>query len=403
MQKTVAGVLLAGGLSRRMGGAEKALMMLAGRPLIAHAARRLAPQVASLILNANGDPARFAALALPVVPDETADRPGPLAGVRAALRWFANDAPPIPFVVSLPADTPFLPPDLVSRLRGGLAAAPGAPVAVAQSRGRRHPVIALWTLEAADAIAAALARGERKAEAMIDRLRAVAVPFPDLEIAGRAVDPFFNINTPDDLAIAEQILAAKALSPLSEEGRGEGASPAPFVVGVAGWKNSGKTTLVTRLVAELVRRGYRVSTIKHSHHDITCEADGTDSARHKEAGAQAVVVISPAGWARIGEGEALALNPEPEPPLSDVIARLPPTDIVLVEGLKRAPIPKIEVRRSAQGIGPPLAAEDPLVFAIAADHLVSDANVPAFSLDDVDGVTHALLARAGLTKRAVQA
>lgn len=207
MLETVSGVLLAGGLSRRMGGTEKALMTLGRQPLVAHAAARLAAQASSLILNANGDPARFAAWPLIVVPDETPDRPGPLAGVLTALRWFARHDPNVTAVVSLPADTPFAPPDLVARLRDGLAAAHDTPVAVAQSRGRRHPVIALWRLAAEPEIAAALERGERRAEAMIDRLRAAVVPFPDLDIAGQPVDPFFNINTPEDLVAAERILA----------------------------------------------------------------------------------------------------------------------------------------------------------------------------------------------------
>lgn len=202
----VAGVLLAGGMSRRMGGVEKALMALGGKPLVVHAADRMAPQVASLILNANGDPARFACLPLEIVPDPTTDRPGPLAGILGALDWFAENAPEVAAVASVPADTPFVPDDLVARLREGLASQSGTPVAVAQSRGRRHPVIGLWTRGAASEIRAALERGERKAEAMIDRLGAVAVPFSDLDIAGHAVDPFFNINTPDDFSTAQAIL-----------------------------------------------------------------------------------------------------------------------------------------------------------------------------------------------------
>lgn len=207
MKASVSGVVLAGGMSRRMGGPEKALMTLAGAPLVAHAVRGLAPQVASLILNANGDPARFAALGLTVVPDETGDRPGPLAGVLTALHWFARHDPKATAVMSLPADTPLVPPDLVARLSGALAASSGASAAVAESRGRRHPVIALWKLGAAAEIEAALARGERKAHAMIDRLGAVSVPFADLDIAGRAIDPFFNVNTPEDLAAAEDALS----------------------------------------------------------------------------------------------------------------------------------------------------------------------------------------------------
>lgn len=399
----VSGVVLAGGMSRRMGGPEKALMTLAGAPLVAHAVRGLAPQVASLILNANGDPARFAALALTVVPDETADRPGPLAGILTALHWFARHAPEAAAVVSLPADTPLVPHDLVARLRDGLAASPGASVAVAESRGRRHPVIALWTFRAANEIEAALARGERTAHAMIDRLGAVSVPFPDLDIAGRAIDPFFNVNTPEDLAAAEEILSGFPPPLWAREGgiaeRQPSGFPQPFIVGIAGWKNSGKTTLVTRLVAELATRGYRVSTVKSSHHVITSEVEGSDSDRHRKAGAREVALISPAGWALIGNVAKFTVNPPPAPPLEDIVARLAPTDIVLVEGVKHAPIPKIEVRRKAQGPGPPLAPSDPRVFAVAADHDVEGANVSVLSLDDLEGITHAVLAKGRLPDR----
>lgn len=203
MSGDIAGVLLAGGLSRRMGGGDKALMMLAGRPLIQHAAARLAPQVGALILNANGDPARFASLGLPVVSDESADFPGPLAGVLAALHWVARELPAARGVVSVSADAPFVPMDLVRCLGEGIGEARAA---VAQSRGRRHHVIGLWRLDVADDIAAALARGERKVEAMVDRLGAVTVPFDDAVIGGEAVDPFFNVNTPEDLAFAEAVL-----------------------------------------------------------------------------------------------------------------------------------------------------------------------------------------------------
>lgn len=210
MSESVAGVLLAGGQSRRMGGGDKALLMLAGRPLLKHVADRLVPQVETLIVSANGDPVRFAALGLPVLADETSDFPGPLAGVLAALAWMERVGVGPRLLVSLPADAPFIPRDLVARLRAALEGGASRYAAVAQSRGRRHPVISLWTLAAAAEIRAALARGERKVEAMIDRLDAVVVPFPDFEIDGRGVDPFFNVNTPEDLALAEEIWSGAA-------------------------------------------------------------------------------------------------------------------------------------------------------------------------------------------------
>lgn len=173
----------------------------------------------------------------------------------------------------------------------------------------------------------------------------------------------------------------------------------PFIVGVAGWKNAGKTTLVTRLVAELTRRGYRVSTVKHSHHPILAEQEGTDSARHRAAGALSVAVVSPAGWAIVRELGPLALNPNPEPSLADVVARLDGADIVVVEGMKRAAVPKIEVRRAAQGKVTPLAPDDANVFAIAADHDAGTAATPVYALDDIAALADALLHRANLPAR----
>lgn len=175
---------------------------------------------------------------------------------------------------------------------------------------------------------------------------------------------------------------------------------APFVVGVAGWKNAGKTTLVTRLVAELTNRGYRVATIKHSHHPIDIERDGTDSARHREAGALGVAVLSPAGWGIVGPTREITRDPDPAPPLAAVVARLAPADIVIVEGWKSAAIPKIEVRRDGQGPGAPLAADDEKVFAIATDCAVrDDTTTPVYASDDVKGLTDTLLRQGDLAMR----
>lgn len=388
--RETAGVLLAGGLGRRMGGVDKALVSLSGRTLAAHAVSRLSPQVGTLILNANGDPARFAHLGLPVVADETADFAGPLAGVLAALHWFAREKPEVRAVLSASVDVPFLPSDLASRLHRALQENSSALVAAAQSREQRHHVIALWRIEAAAEIEAALAQGLRKAETVVDRLRAVAVPFADFEINGRAIDPFFNVNTPEDLALAETMLAEAPL-PSPED------AASPFVIGVAGWKNSGKTTLVTKLVTEIVRRGYRVATIKHSHHDIEQETAGTDSARHRSAGAERVALVSPQRWTVIRDASPLAWREQPDPPLAAIVAALAPADFVIVEGMKRAPIPKIEVRRTGQSEGPRLAATDPLVIAVATDALDEASDIPSFALDDATGLADMIIAMAKRT------
>jgi molybdopterin-guanine dinucleotide biosynthesis protein A len=189
-------MILAGGQSRRMGGGDKCLLPLNGRPLLAHVVGRIAPQVAALALNANGDATRFAGFGLPVVADDAADFAGPLAGILAALDWAAQNQPTVPAVLTVPADTPFLPRDLLARL-----AAKGAP-AVARSAGRIHPVVGLWPLSMRDRLRSALREeGLRKAEDWTTRLAPAVVDFD----AG-PVDPFFNINTPEDLARAAALL-----------------------------------------------------------------------------------------------------------------------------------------------------------------------------------------------------
>src|SRR5262245_28932914 len=174
-------------------------------------------------------------------------------------------------------------------------------------------------------------------------------------------------------------------------GRTSGSGGSPPVIGVAGWKNSGKTTLVTRLIADLVGRGLKVATVKHAHHDFQIDDAETDSARHRRAGAAQVAIVSPKRWAVVRE-----LGGAPEPSLDDMIGRLEPCDLVIVEGYKAAPIPKIEVRRLAGARGVALAATDPNVIAIAADHACEGAGRPVFALDDAPGIVDFLVRTLGI-------
>jgi len=191
-----AGVILAGGLSRRMGGGDKCLLPLGDRPVLAHVIERLRPQVTALALNANGDATRFAPFGLEVLADDAGDFAGPLAGILAALDWAKRAQPSVTAVLTVPADTPFFPRDLVARL-----AAAGAP-ALAKSGGQTHPVIGLWPVKLAEELRTALRReGLRKVGAWSGRLDPAIV---DFEIG--AIDPFFNINTPEDLVRAEALL-----------------------------------------------------------------------------------------------------------------------------------------------------------------------------------------------------
>jgi len=169
----------------------------------------------------------------------------------------------------------------------------------------------------------------------------------------------------------------------------------PRIFGIAGWKNSGKTVLAVRLVTELTRRGYRVSTIKHAHHDFDIDKVGADSFRHREAGAHEVTIVSGTRYAIMHE-----LRGAPEPAFEDILARLAPCDLVLIEGYKREPIPKIEARRLEAANRTPLAPEDPHIAAIAADHPVPDTTLPVFDLDDTTTIADFIVAVTGLSKPA---
>jgi molybdopterin-guanine dinucleotide biosynthesis protein A len=162
-----------------------------------------------MVINANGDPARFARFGLPVVADTVADFPGPLAGVLAGMRWSQANAPEARWIASAAGDAPLLPTDLVARCLEAVAAHPGA-IALAQSAGELHPVIGLWPVALADDLEAELAAGVRKVLAWTDRHGTLAVPFAMLHLAGTDIDPFFNANTPRELATLRAILAQAA-------------------------------------------------------------------------------------------------------------------------------------------------------------------------------------------------
>ena len=198
----VIGLLLAGGLARRMGGGDKPLRTIAGKTILDHVIERLGPQCSDLVINANGDAARFAPWNLPVVADSVAGFAGPLAGILAGLDWAASHRPGISHVVSVAADTPFIPRDLVARLAGEMATAQ-AYIAVAASGGWSHPVIALWPVTIREDLRHALTvAGERKIDRFTQSFTVATVTWPT-----EPIDPFFNANEPDDLSAAEALLA----------------------------------------------------------------------------------------------------------------------------------------------------------------------------------------------------
>jgi molybdopterin-guanine dinucleotide biosynthesis protein A len=196
----IPGVLLAGGLARRMGGGDKPMRKIGGRTILERVIARLTPQCDGLLLNANGDPARFAAFGLPVIADGVAGYPGPLAGILAALDWAASHRPEVKWMLSAAGDCPFLPRDLVARLSRERAAA-NADLAVAASEGQSHPVIGLWRVDLRDELRHALVVEDvRKIDRWTARYKLATVTWP-----ATPLDPFFNANTVEDIAQAERL------------------------------------------------------------------------------------------------------------------------------------------------------------------------------------------------------
>jgi len=198
----VVGVILAGGLAKRMGGGDKCLLPLAGKTLLQRTVERAQPQVGSLLLNANGSSLRFARTRLPVIADEFPDNLGPLAGVHAGLSWMRDNKPGATWLASFASDSPFFPTDLVAQLSSA-ATASNSQLAVATSKGRTHPIFALWHISLSDKIELQLQTGDMpRLQDWIKQQKMIAVEF-----AAEHYDPFFNINTPQDLYTAEPLAA----------------------------------------------------------------------------------------------------------------------------------------------------------------------------------------------------
>ena len=191
-------MILAGGLARRMGGGDKALRLVGGRTVLQHLLGRLIPQVGEVIVNANGDPDRFAPL--PVVADTMPGNPGPLAGVLAGMDWAAAHGPAMRHILTVPGDAPFIPHDLASRLQQA-----GQGIACAASGGRTHPVVALWPVALQGELRRFLEAGERK----VGKFTAAASV---VEWPAEPVDPFYNVNTPEDLAEANRLYTLASAS-----------------------------------------------------------------------------------------------------------------------------------------------------------------------------------------------
>jgi len=194
----ILGVILAGGRSRRFGGGDKGLADICGQSILSRVIAGFRPQVGRLALSVNGDAARFSDLGIETITDGESPELGPLSGILAAMDWVAGNAPSATLIATVSSDVPFLPLDLVARLD----ATRNDGVAIAASQGRRHPTIGLWPLSLRHKVADALVRRALSVNRLAEDLNAVAVDFPMRDIGGSEIDPFFNINTQDDLAAA---------------------------------------------------------------------------------------------------------------------------------------------------------------------------------------------------------
>ena len=205
--ETIVGVLLAGGQSRRMGGGDKSLLDLGGQTMMHRVIARLAPQVSAMMINANGNSERFAQYALPIAPDTIEGHVGPLAGILTGMRWSIANAPSAQWIATVSTDAPFIPGNLVARLLDAVHNQPDA-IAIARSQGNLHPVIGLWPIAHAEDLENALRDdGIRKVLRWTDKHGTVPVDFPIQMFGTEEIDPFFNANTPEELAKARDLIA----------------------------------------------------------------------------------------------------------------------------------------------------------------------------------------------------
>ena len=357
-------VILAGGKGRRMGGKQKALIPLLDRPLLSYVLESVSGQVAPIALNVNTNFDKFSKFGYPIIKDPIKGHLGPLAGILASLHWaqIINKD----WVMTLPCDTPFLPKDLAQRMIEVKNREMDIDLIIARSRGYNHPVVALWKSNLHFKLKNALDDGIRKIDLFTSKLKIAYVDFDTKN--NLQFDPFTNLNSPLDLINAQQIL---------------GKLP-PFF-GLAGWSGSGKTTLCTKLIENFTKIGIKVGTLKHAHHKFELDKPGKDSFNLRQAGARPMIISSKERFAIIQENDG-----DEEKSLFqmlEIFAKEPinQCDIIIVEGYKNEPIPKIEVYRP--DINKPLLyKEDNNIFAIASDIKI-ESSIPSFDLNNINSIS----------------
>jgi molybdopterin-guanine dinucleotide biosynthesis protein A len=345
----VTAVILAGGMARRMGGVDKGWMELNGKPLIRHVLDKVQPQVHSCLINANRSLDAYGTLSLPVVCDLEGDFQGPLMGIATGLFHANTD-----WVLFFPCDSPYLPDDLVERML--VQAKDGAEIVVAHDGNRIQPVVSLIKRELLDSLQATLAEGERKIDRWYAIHNMVTADFSDHKEA------FINVNRRDDLAELQQM---------------------PKLLGFAAWSGTGKTTLLKQLIPMLKEQGVRVGVIKHAHHKFDVDHPGKDSYELRKAGADQMLISSGKRWALMVEEDQ-----GDRPSLMHMISRLDHSllDLVLVEGFKQDPFPKIELHRTVMN-RELMHGEDENIIAFATDEPVSmQRDIPVLDINNPQAI-----------------
>ena len=361
-------VILAGGKGKRMGGKEKALIHLLDRPLLSYVLEKISGKVAPIALNINTNFDDFQKFGYKIIADPIKGHLGPLAGILASLNWAKEINED--WVMTLPCDTPFLPNNLIQSMVEKKNNTPEVDLVVAKSRGFNHPVIALWKSDINNRLQNALKEGVRKIDFFTSQLNIAYVDFDNSE--NSEFDPFTNLNSPQDLILAQQILGKL-----------------PPLFGLAGWSGSGKTTLSTKLIGNFTKIGINVGTLKHAHHKFDIDKPGKDSYNLRKAGARPMVISSKERFALIQENDQ-----NDEKSLFEMLENfskhpIKKCDIIIVEGYKNEAIPKLEVHRPIIG-KPLLYQDDKNIFAIALEGYL-ETTIPSFDLNNINSITDFLI------------
>jgi molybdenum cofactor guanylyltransferase/molybdopterin-guanine dinucleotide biosynthesis protein MobB len=335
----VTGVILAGGLARRMGGSDKGLINYQGRAMVRHAVQAMRPQVDTLIINANRNIDQYQQLGYPVIADSIEGFHGPLAGMLTAMENTDAD-----YILTAPCDCPSISPQLRRRMLETLLMT-GSELAVATDGERMQPVFSLIPTRLKADLREFLEQGERKIDRWLTQYKLAEVDFSD------EPETFVNFNQPEDWQASPTVKA-----------------PLPML-GFSAFSGTGKTTLLTQLLPELNQRGLRVAVIKHAHHNFDIDKPGKDSYEIREAGAQQMLIASSRMMALMEKQR----HDDADPVLAELLPRLDCSklDLILVEGFKHEAIPKIELHRPSLG-KPLLFKDDPNIIAIASDEALPD-------------------------------